>query len=89
MGAPRIVPVIDGHDWREKVIYHGAPGYRIERVPGQLVCIDCGMEKALGAKPARSCAEQWSAATGYPAVSNLPEITNDHQTALPWMRKRR
>jgi len=44
-----IALVIEGHDWRERVIYHGADQrHRIERLPEQLECFTCGAVKAVG-----------------------------------------
>jgi len=77
----KIIMIIDGHDWREKVIYHGADQlYRIERVPGQLVCFTCGYEKSTGVPQTRECHEVWSERTGYPAVKAAREALEPRAT---------
>lgn len=67
---PEIVMVIDGHDWKERVTYHGPPHYRIERHPSQLVCFTCG---ALRSQEVEPCHVTWSRKTGFAAVGG----TND------------
>lgn len=43
------------HEWREKVVYHGAPGFRLERFPGVMVCLDCGHERQAGGRDYIPC----------------------------------
>lgn len=65
-----IVMVIEGHDWREKVIYHGAERrWAIERAPQCLVCLTCGFEKQVGVRTLRPCHEVWSERTGLSAIA--------------------
>jgi hypothetical protein len=64
-----IVMVVDGHDWREKVTYHGPERrYAIERDSTRRVCMDCGVEKLAG-ETVEDCAVLWSARTGFRAES--------------------
>lgn len=73
----RVVMVIEGHDWREKVIYHDAEQrHRIERVPGKMICIICHVEKAAG-ETATPCHEVWSKRTGYLAAPSYLEAVGD------------
>jgi hypothetical protein len=57
------------HEWREKVVYHGARGFRIERDPGVVACLDCGFEKPVGVRSASPCRRKLENVTsGYSGI---------------------
>lgn len=63
------VLVSRAHEWREKITYHPAPSYRIERHPGVLLCVECGYERLVEVKSYVPCKRRGESPTsGYSGV---------------------
>ena len=64
------------HEMREKVIYHPAPSFRIERHPGVVQCVECGHERRVGEDDGVRCtAKGEMASSGY--SGDLYEVRDD------------